>query len=83
MLSLNQIPYDLSRRRKDQFSMEVVKERPFDTIVFDCSRLECRVSVFSRKGLGFPLMQTSVSLLYTQINSMNSLLLTFPCEISL
>ena len=58
MLSSNQVPYDLSRRRNDQFYAEVVREKLFDTIVFYRSSLSCHVSVVKKDRAGFPCMQT-------------------------
>ena len=67
MLSSNQIPYDLSRRKSDQFYGKVVRESPFDTIVFIVQ--DRGVSVLKdRAGVS---LYADFSLLYTQINSMN------------
>ena len=59
--------YDLSRRKSDQFYAKVVRESPFDTIVFIVQdRVVCILK--DRAGVS---LYADVSLLYTQINSMN------------
>ena len=72
MLSSNQVPYDLSRRRNDHFYAEVVSEKPFYTIVFYCSSLRCQVSGVSclkdRAGVS---LYADASLVYTQFKRMN------------
>ena len=69
MLSSNRIPYDLSRRRSDQFYAKVERESPFDTIVFLFKTEVSGVSILKdRAGVS---LFADVSLLYTQINSRN------------
>ena len=60
MLTSNQVPYDLSRRRTDQFYAEVLREKPFDTIVFYCSRLSLK-----NRGGGAPCMQTLLKYIHS------------------
>ena len=54
MLSSNQIPYDLSRRKSDQFYAKVVRESPFDTIVFIFQDRGVRCQYFEGWCGGFP-----------------------------
>ena len=69
MLSSIQIPYDLSRRRKDQFSTEFSRERPFNIIVFIVQDWGVRCLYF--EGWVGVFLYADVSLFYTKINSMN------------
>ena len=58
MLSSNHVPYDLSRRRNYQFYAKVVKEKPFDTIVYLLFKTEVSSVSCLKDRAGFPCMQT-------------------------